>query len=112
MQSRLLHVVEDKALERVGGTEKIRIDFRLVAATNKALEKTSGYEFRRDLFYRISTVHLNLPPLCERKNDLPVHILSIIKKVSHKYGKPVPKLESEALKLLLEAPLARKYQGT
>ncbi len=100
LQSKLLHVVEDKALERVGGTEKIDIDFRLLSATNKDLGNMTADEFRRDLFYRISTVHLRLPDLKERRNDLPVHIISLIGRNAKLYGKTAMEISPEAMDLL------------
>ncbi len=100
LQSKLLHVVEDKALERVGGTEKIRVDFRLISATNKDLANFSADDFRRDLFYRISTVHLHLPELASRNADLPLHIVSIIGKNAKLFGKKSTEISPEAMDLL------------
>jgi len=100
LQSRLLHVVEDKALMRVGGTESVETDFRLISATNRNLEGLSGGEFRRDLFYRISTVHLDLPDLVERKNDLPLHILFLVRKNARLFGKPPMEVSRDAMDLL------------
>jgi DNA-binding NtrC family response regulator len=100
LQSKLLHVVEDKALERVGGTEKIRVDFRLISATNKDLHTVSVNEFRRDLFYRISTVHMKLPSLKERQKDLPVHIISSISRNRKLFGKKTVEISREAMDLL------------
>jgi DNA-binding NtrC family response regulator len=100
LQSKLLHVVEDKALERVGGTEKIAIDFRLLSATNKDLGNVTADVFRRDLFYRISTVHLHLSDLKERMNDLPVHIMSLIGKNAKLFGKAATEISPEAMDLL------------
>ncbi|HAK45533.1 MAG TPA: Fis family transcriptional regulator [Spirochaeta sp.] len=88
LQTRLLHVVEDKAIERVGGTEKIAVDFRLISATNKNLDNTKESGFRSDLYYRLSTVHLSLPPLSERHQDLPILILSLVKKNIRHFKKP------------------------
>ena len=100
LQSRLLHVVEDKSLERVGGTEKIQIDFRLICATNKPLNKLTQNDFRRDLYYRISTVHLKLPDLKTRKQDFPLHVLSLINRNCRLFGKPPLKITSEAVSFL------------
>ncbi len=71
MQPKLLRVVEEKEFERVGGTQVIRSDFRLIAATNQNLEDMlSDGRFRKDLFYRLNVIPLNIPPLRERKNDI------------------------------------------
>jgi PAS domain S-box-containing protein len=71
MQPKLLRVVEEKELERVGGTRVIRSDFRVIAATNQNLEKMlSDGRFRKDLFYRLNVIPLNIPPLRERINDI------------------------------------------
>ena len=71
MQPKLLRVVEEKEFERVGGTKVIRSDFRVIAATNQNLEEMlSGGRFRKDLFYRLNVIPLNIPPLRQRKNDI------------------------------------------
>lgn len=100
LQSRLLHVVEDKVVERVGGTEAIPIDFRLISATNKKLDMLSKDEFRRDLFYRISTVHIRLPDLSSRTRDLPIHIQSIVRRNARLFGKALDGVSEEAMRLL------------
>ncbi len=100
LQSKLLHVVEDKSVERVGGTEKIRVDFRLISATNKELDALSAQEFRRDLFYRVATVHLKLSKLKDRRNDLPVHIISLIGKNGKLFGKGTVGISRDAMDLL------------
>ncbi|MBN2875017.1 MAG: sigma-54-dependent Fis family transcriptional regulator [Spirochaetales bacterium] len=100
LQTRLLHVVEDKVVERVGGTQPIRVDFRLVSATNRALETAGAEEFRRDLFYRIATVHLKLPDLASRQRDLPVHILSLVERNARLFGKIATRVSPDAMRLL------------
>jgi len=100
LQSRLLHVVEDKSLERVGGTTPVPVDFRLISATNKNLSDLKGDEFRRDLFYRIATVHLHLPDLKERRNDLPLHIITLLNKNTKLFGKPRMEINTAVMDLL------------
>ncbi len=100
LQSRLLHVVEDKSLERIGGTDTIEVDFRLISATNRNLKEISGSGFRPDLFYRISTVHFHLSDLRDRTEDLPLHIIHLVRKNCKLFGKPPFELTPDALKLL------------
>lgn len=101
-QSKLLRVLQEKEFERVGGTTPIKTDFRLICATNKnLLDEVNKGNFREDLYYRISVVPINIPPLRERKEDIPVlldYFLSFyIKEMS---GKNVV-LEKEALHILM-----------
>jgi len=73
MQPKLLRVIEDKEFERIGGTRILRTDFRIIAATNQNLEEMLGdRRFRKDLFYRLNVIPLHLPPLRERRNDIPI----------------------------------------
>ena len=70
-QGRLLRVLENGTFYRVGGTEQIRVNVRIIAATNKKLKKqVEKGLFRKDLFYRINTLHINIPPLRDRKEDI------------------------------------------
>ncbi len=84
IQVKLLRVLQEKNFERVGGTETIKIDFRLIAATNKNLEQeVAKGRFREDLYYRLNVVKAVLPPLRERQEDIPLLINHFIEKYSH-----------------------------
>lgn len=102
MQVRLLRVLQDKTYEPLGGTKSEKADVRIVAATNKdlaSLVKTGS--FREDLYYRINVVNLKLPPLRERKGDIPLLIEHFIKKYSHLNGKEIRGVTSEVLQILM-----------
>ncbi|MGQ9653567.1 MAG: sigma-54 interaction domain-containing protein [Thermodesulfobacteriota bacterium] len=103
MQPKLLRVLEEKEFERVGGTSLIKADFRLMAASNQPLEEmlASG-RFRKDLFYRLNVIHLHIPPLRERKEDilpLSAHLLSQIARASYM---PESRLDRQAEHVLVE----------
>jgi len=90
MQTKLLRVLQDREIRRVGGTEAIKIDVRIVAATNRDLEKeVSSGKFREDLYYRLRVVTVELPPLRERKEDIPQLVGYFINKYNGEFGKRV-----------------------
>ncbi|SFG64941.1 two-component system, NtrC family, response regulator AtoC [Desulfotomaculum arcticum] len=100
-QAKLLRVLQEREFERVGGTETIRVDVRIVAATNKDLERSIDEgTFREDLFYRINVVDIVLPPLRDRKEDIPALIDHIIKTCCLEHGKTITGFSDEAMKLL------------
>ncbi|MEL6111010.1 MAG: sigma 54-interacting transcriptional regulator, partial [Planctomycetota bacterium] len=89
-QSRLLRVLQEQELERVGGTETIRVDTRVVAATNRdLLEMSEDGEFREDLYYRLNVFPIQIPPLRERKEDIPTLVRCFLRKLSGRLGKEV-----------------------
>jgi len=101
MQAKLLRVLQEGELERVGGAETIRVDVRVIAATNKDLEKEIARgQFREDLYYRLNVVQLHSPPLRERKEDLPDLTGSFLKEACAKNGKKGMTLSREALMVL------------
>ena len=108
MQPKLLRVLEEKCFERVGGNTLIRSDFRLIAATNQDLEGLIARgQFRKDLYYRLNVISLNIPPLRERMEDIEPLALHILAKLACKNGYPVIRINIEAL-----AALARhSWQG-
>src|SRR5512135_808285 len=98
MQSKLLRVLQDKEIRRLGGKEAIKIDVRIITATNKDLEKemTKG-NFREDLYYRLRVVSIELPPLRQRKNDISELVDFFIGKYSREFGKRIKGVEETAL---------------
>ncbi len=87
MQSKLLRVLQEREIERIGGYENISIDVRVIAATNKDLvELISENKFRKDLYYRLNVMKINIPPLRERMDDLPQILDSLIEKKSRETG--------------------------
>ncbi|HVM59422.1 MAG TPA: sigma-54 dependent transcriptional regulator [Verrucomicrobiae bacterium] len=102
MQVKLLRVLEERAFERVGGSKTLQVDVRLVAATNKTLKKlVSDGKFRDDLFYRLSVVTVDLPPLRERRDDIPLLVRSFLAEFGRENNKQVRELTPEALNVLL-----------
>ncbi|HVS32012.1 MAG TPA: sigma 54-interacting transcriptional regulator [Thermoanaerobaculia bacterium] len=102
MQAKLLRVVEDKEFERVGGTQTIKTDVKIIAATNLDLEKAiANGTFREDLYYRLNIVPLLLPALRERKDDIPILAEHFIRKICHDLGVEAKRLEHGVLDLFL-----------
>jgi len=101
-QAKLLRVLQEKELQRVGGTKVIKIDVRILAATNKDLKTAIGSgEFREDLFYRLNVVPVHIPPLCERREDIPLLIAHFLETSCADVGKRVKGFTPEAVTLLL-----------
>jgi DNA-binding NtrC family response regulator len=101
MQVKLLRVLQERAFERVGGTRTLVVDIRLIAASNRDLEKDADAgTFRQDLFYRLNVVPLILPPLRDRKEDIPVLASHFAIKAAAKYAKPNPELDPKLIEAL------------
>jgi len=99
LQAKLLRVLENGIFRRVGGTTDIKVDVRVISATNKELnEEISAGRFREDLFYRLNVVPVNIPPLRERKEDIPLLIDHFLRKTSNSPKRITP----EAMKLLMD----------
>ncbi|MEN8244958.1 MAG: sigma-54 dependent transcriptional regulator [Thermodesulfobacteriota bacterium] len=91
LQVKLLRVLQDKVFERVGGVRQVSVNFRLIAATNKQLkEEVNAGRFREDLFYRLNVVHIELPPLRHRQEDLHLLVDHFIDKYSNERGSEMP----------------------
>ena len=105
LQVKLLRVVQEKTFRRIGGGDDIKVDVRIISATNQNLEeKVKKGEFREDLFYRLNVIPLRLPPLRERKQDIPLLINHFIEKYAKQSGKNVKKISPYALQLLMDYP--------
>ncbi|WP_022853398.1 sigma-54-dependent transcriptional regulator [Thermodesulfatator atlanticus] len=103
MQVKLLRVVQEKSIMPLGATKEIKIDVRIISATNRDLEKeVLAGNFREDLFYRLNVITLTLPPLRERKEDIPLLVEHFLKKYSEKMGKKIEGISDFALKALME----------
>jgi len=101
IQVKLLRAIQERTFKRVGGTEDISVDVRIIAATNKELEREvmSG-KFREDLFYRLNVIEIKLPPLRERKEDIPILAQHFLEKYSKEQGKEIKKISSYAVEVL------------
>lgn len=102
LQSKLLRVIQDKEVRRIGGKDTIKIDLRIIAATNKNLSEEVGKgKFREDLYYRLKVVTVEIPPLRERKEDIPELVRFFIEKYSREFGKRISDIDEKALQALL-----------
>ncbi len=108
MQAKLLRVLEEKTIRRVGGTEAINVDIRIIAASNMSLEKMiKEGKFRKDLFFRLAGITIELPPLWERKTDIPLLVDYFVKRAAIKMGKRVPGVS----KKVMDAFMLYKWPG-
>ena len=102
-QVKLLRALGERTIERVGGHAPIKIDVRLIAASNRDLrDLVAEGKFREDLYFRLNVVHVTMPPLRDRKSDIPLLAAAFIKELSKDNGKHVNDLSPEALQLLLD----------
>lgn len=102
-QVKLLRVLQEKKFERVGGEKSIEVDVRVVAATNKILEdEVKGGHFREDLFYRLNVVRIHVPPLRERKDDIPLLMHSFLKEFSEENNKQIKGFDSKSKATMLK----------
>lgn len=103
LQAKLLRVIQEKEIKRIGGYAPIRIDVRLIFTTNKDLfDLVRKGKFREDLYYRINVINLRIPPLRERMDDIPILVSELIKKLNIELGMNITGISNEALELLKE----------
>jgi DNA-binding NtrC family response regulator len=100
-QAKFLRVLQEGAFERLGGTQTLNVDVRLVVATNKNLEEeVAEHHFREDLYYRINVINIALPPLRERREDIPLLVAHFLRKFAAQNQKEVTAIEQDALQRL------------
>ncbi|MGB4548640.1 MAG: sigma-54 dependent transcriptional regulator [Syntrophales bacterium] len=103
LQVKLLRAVQEKTFRRVGGSEDIRVDVRIISATNQDLfQRVKEGAFREDLYYRLNVIPIPMPPLRKRKEDIPILVRYFTEKYSRQFGKEIGKISSYALELLMK----------
>ena len=103
LQVKLLRVVQEKTFRRIGGTEDIKVDVRIISATNQNLSvQVKEGTFREDLYYRLNVIPIQLPPLRERKDDIPILAKHFIEKYSQEFSKEIRNISIYALELLMD----------
>ncbi|MGC8594442.1 MAG: sigma 54-interacting transcriptional regulator [Candidatus Kryptoniota bacterium] len=105
LQAKLLRVLQEREIRRVGDLETKKIDVRLIAATNKDLkEEVKNGRFREDLYFRLNIVEIHLPPLRERKEDIPLLAEYFMKRANEVHGRRIRRIDSSAMEILLKYP--------
>jgi DNA-binding NtrC family response regulator len=103
LQADLLRVLQERRFYRVGGTEEVSVDVRVIAATNKNLaEEVQQGRFRDDLYYRVNVLEIRIPPLRERREDIPLLAEHFVERIASELGKDITGISGGALKLLIE----------
>ena len=113
LQPKLLRALQEKEFERLGSTRTITTDVRIVAATNRDLEKlVASGQFRSDLFYRLNVFPIMVPPLRERREDIPLLVQYFLSKFSQRMKKNIEIVPPEGMQALCRYSLARQYSRT
>lgn len=103
LQAKLLRVLEEQKITPLGSHQNIKVDIRIIAATNKdPIQEIKNGHFREDLYYRLNVVEISLPPLRERKEDIPALIAYFLKRYNKQYGKNISQITPEAMDLLMQ----------
>ncbi len=103
VQVDLLRVLQERRFFRVGGTEEVEVDVRVVAATHRDLETdVREGRFREDLYYRLNVINVRIPPLRERREDVPLLAQEFVDRLSHELGRAVTGISDEALRVLMD----------
>ena len=103
LQVDLLRVLQERCFYRVGGSEEVRVDVRVIAATHVNLqEAVADGKFRDDLFYRVNVIEIRIPPLRDRREDIPLLVRHFMERLSHELGKEVGEISEDALKVLMD----------
>jgi DNA-binding NtrC family response regulator len=102
LQVDLLRVLQDRSFYRVGGSEEVKVDVRVIAATHVNLQQAvAAGKFREDLFYRLNVIEIRIPPLRDRREDIPLLAAHFVEKLSHELGRSVGEVTEGALKVLM-----------
>jgi two-component system response regulator AtoC len=103
LQAKLLQVLQDREFSRLGGKKDIRVDVRVLVATNKNIEEAvNSGQFREDLYYRLNVVNITIPPLRDRKEEIPIFVEYFLDKFGKKYHKKAHPLSDQMMKVFLE----------
>ncbi len=103
LQAKLLRTLQDKVVTRVGGTKSLKVDVRIITASNRDLvDLVNRGDFRKDLYYRLNIIHIEIPPLRERKDDIPLLVSHFIHKYNVSLGKNIKKADKSFLKPLMQ----------
>ncbi len=105
LQPKLLRAIQEKSFERVGGSKTLKVDVRIISATNKEVkEEVKKGNFREDLYYRLNVIHVALPALRERQEDIPLLVEYFVKSMAERLGKTELEINKEAMRLLVSLP--------